>query len=78
MLFQFTHQITIARQLCDPLMPSSKARFPFALGWVSIARGCRAQLFVRGKLVRLLTVFVSSIEARQPRAAISQPQDRLN
>jgi hypothetical protein len=28
-------------------------------------RGCRAQLFVRGKLVRLFTVFVSSIEARQ-------------
>jgi hypothetical protein len=40
------------------------------LGWVSIAHGCRAQLFVRGKLVRLFTVFVSSIEARQPRAAV--------
>jgi hypothetical protein len=36
----------------------------------SIARGYRAQLFVRSKLVRLLTVFVSSIEARQPRAAV--------
>jgi hypothetical protein len=27
-------------------------------------RGCREQLFVRGKPVRLFTVFVSSIEAR--------------
>jgi hypothetical protein len=33
-----------------------------------------AQLFVRGKLVRLFTVFVSSIEARQPRVAV----DRLS
>jgi hypothetical protein len=41
-----------------------------SLGWVSISRGCRAQLFVRGKLVRLFTVFVPSIEARQPRAAV--------
>jgi hypothetical protein len=31
--------------------------------------GCREQLFVRGKLVRLFTLFVSSIEAWQPRAA---------
>jgi hypothetical protein len=38
--------------------------FPL-LSLVSIARGCRAQLFVRGKLVRLLTVFLSSI-ARSP------------
>jgi hypothetical protein len=29
-----------------------------------------APLFVRGKLVRLFTVFVSSTEARQPRAAV--------
>jgi hypothetical protein len=32
----------------------------------------RAQLFVHGKLVRLFTVFVSGIEARQPRAAVDQ------
>jgi hypothetical protein len=38
--------------------------FRFPLSFVSIARGCRAQLFVRGKLIRLFTVFVSSIEAR--------------
>jgi hypothetical protein len=37
------------------------------LGWVSIAHGCRAQPFVSGKLVRLVTVFVSSIKA--PRAS---------
>jgi hypothetical protein len=42
------------------------------VGWVSIALGCRAQLFVRGKLVRLFTVFVSNIEARQPRAAVDR------
>jgi hypothetical protein len=36
------------------------------------------QLFVRGKLVRLFTVFVSSIEARQPRDAVPQTQERLN
>jgi hypothetical protein len=39
-------------------------------GWVSIAGGCRTQLFVNGKLVRLFTVFVSTIETRQPRAAV--------
>jgi hypothetical protein len=33
-------------------------------------RGFRAQQFVRSKLVRLFTVFVSSIEARQPRAVV--------
>jgi hypothetical protein len=37
---------------------------------------------VRGKLVRLFTVFVSSIEARQPRATVDRntgtPQPRLN
>jgi hypothetical protein len=40
--------------------------------WVLIARGCRAQLFVCGKLVRLFTVFVSSTEARQLRAAVGR------
>jgi hypothetical protein len=34
------------------------------LGRLLIAGDCRAQLFVRGKLIRLFTVFVSSIEAR--------------
>jgi hypothetical protein len=46
--------------------------FILFLGCVSIARGCRAQLFVLGKLVRLFTVFVSSIEAWQPRAAVDR------
>jgi hypothetical protein len=45
---------------------------------VSIARGCRAQLLVSGKLVRLFTAFVSSIEAQQQRDAVPQTQDRLN
>jgi hypothetical protein len=40
------------------------------LDWVLIALGCRAQLFVCGKHVRLFTVFVSSIEERQPRVAV--------
>jgi hypothetical protein len=31
-----------------------------------------AQLFMRGKFVRLFTVFVSSNEARQPRAAVDR------
>jgi hypothetical protein len=48
------------------------------LGWVSIARGCRAQLFVHGKLVRLFTMFVSSIEVRLLMNAVPQTQDRLN
>jgi hypothetical protein len=47
---------------------------------------CRAQLFVFGKLVPLFTVFLSSIEARQPRVAgdrrcpsvLGTPQDRIN
>jgi hypothetical protein len=39
---------------------------------VLIARCCREQLFVRGKLVRLFTVFVSSIEERQPRVAVDR------
>jgi hypothetical protein len=48
--------------------------FPKALllGWVSILRGCRAKLFVRDKLVCLFTVFVSNIEARQPRADVDR------
>jgi hypothetical protein len=39
------------------------------VGYTKLGIDC-AQLFVRGKLVRLFTVFVSSIEARQPRAAV--------
>jgi hypothetical protein len=42
------------------------------LSWVWIARGCRAQLFVRGKLVCLFTVFVSNIELPLPRAAVDR------
>jgi hypothetical protein len=39
---------------------------------------CREQLFVRGKLVRLFTVFVSSIVVRLLMDAVPQTQDRLN
>jgi hypothetical protein len=46
--------------------------FTFLLGWVPTASGCRAQLFVRGKLVCLFTVFVLSIEARQPRVSVDR------
>jgi hypothetical protein len=45
--------------------PTTKCYLGTFLGSVSISRGCLAQLFVRGKLVRLFTVFVSSIEARR-------------
>jgi hypothetical protein len=48
------------------------------LGWVSIARGCRAQLFVRGKLVRFFTVFVSGCRVWLLMDAVPQTQDRLN
>jgi hypothetical protein len=37
-----------------------------------------ARLFVRGKLVRLFTVFVSSIEVRLLIDSAPQPQDSLN
>jgi hypothetical protein len=42
------------------------------VSFVSIARGCREQLFVRGKLLRLFTMFVSSIEARRAIDAVPQ------
>jgi hypothetical protein len=42
-----------------------------------IARRCRAQLFVRGEVVRLFTVFMSS-RVRLLMDAVPQTQDRLN
>jgi hypothetical protein len=48
----------------------------YFLSWVSIARGCRAQQFVRGKLVRLFMCSFIQHRARQPRAAVDRRKSR--
>jgi hypothetical protein len=42
-----------ARLICPRIGSHDGLHWAFGLGCVSTARGCRAQLFVRGKLVRL-------------------------